>query len=216
MVNYKNAVIYSIRTGDSIYIGSTCSFKSRKAQHKTLIHNENHKSYNLNLYKTIRDNGGQWDMKPYSVFPCENKTQLTIEEERIRVEMKADLNMVSCCFDKEKRKKWCNENKEQIKEVSKKYRDENKEQIKESSKKYRDENKEQIKERMHNWRNNNKQHIKEYGGNWLDKNRERINKQRREKAKVTCECGCVLVERCLSTHRKSKKHFQLLEEKMIE
>jgi hypothetical protein len=98
MVNYSNAVIYTIRTGDSVYVGSTCNFKNRKYHHKICIHNDskNNHIYNCKLYKTIRENDCEWIMKPYKEFPCENKTQLEIEEERCRVELNADLNSKSC------------------------------------------------------------------------------------------------------------------------
>ena len=69
---------------------------------------------------------------------------------------------------------------------------------------------------------------------WREKNDEKIkannklyyqaNKQKFWAAKiknniyekVTCQCGCVVTKGNISTHRKSKKHFQLLEEKMID
>ena len=63
-------------------------------------------------------------MKPHKEFPCENKTQLAIEEERVRVEMNADLNMQSCFgrdkeAGKEKRKEHYEKNKEEILEKMK-------------------------------------------------------------------------------------------------
>ena len=92
MPDYSKSIIYTIRTRDSVYVGSTTNFINRKHAHKRNI-----KDKETKLYKTIRDNNGEWDMKPYKEFPCENKTQLIIEEERIRKELKTDLNMNSCC-----------------------------------------------------------------------------------------------------------------------
>ena len=91
MPDYSKAVIYTIRTKDGVYVGSTTNFIQRKYNHKCNIKTNNYK-----LYKTIRDNDGEWDMKPYKEFPCETKQQLNIEEERIRCELKADLNVQSC------------------------------------------------------------------------------------------------------------------------
>jgi phage-related protein len=91
MPDYSKGLIYTIKTGNSVYVGSTTNFTKRKYRHKINI-----KTDNANLYKTIRENGGEWDMKPYKEFPCENKTQLTIEEERVRCELNADLNMKQC------------------------------------------------------------------------------------------------------------------------
>ena len=93
MPDYSKSIIYTIRSKDSIYVGSTTDFANRKYQHKSSIFKN---IRNSNLYKTIRDNGYDWDMQPYKLFPCENKLELTIEEERVRQELGADLNMVCC------------------------------------------------------------------------------------------------------------------------
>lgn len=134
MVNYSNAVIYTIRTGDSVYVGSTCNFKSRKHQHNSSIHNEKNEKYNRKLYKTIRENDGEWDMQPHKLFPCKNKMEMNIEEERCRKELNADLNSQSCHgYDKEKyaerHKKYRENHKEYFKEYMKQYRIDNKETI---------------------------------------------------------------------------------------
>ena len=138
MVNYKNGLIYTIRTGDSVYVGSTCNFNRRKQGHKESIYNEKKKKYDLKLYKTIRDNDGEWDMKPHKEFPCENITQLSIEEERVRVELNADLNGKKCFITNEElkerdrlnMKKWRLNNIEAVKEREKNYRKQNKKEYK--------------------------------------------------------------------------------------
>jgi hypothetical protein len=96
MPDYSKSVIYTIRSKDNIYVGSTVNFRSRKKQHKNCITNENLKTYNIKLYKTIRDNDGEWDMQPHSIFPCGSKMELKIEEERVRQLLTADLNSQSC------------------------------------------------------------------------------------------------------------------------
>ena len=96
MPDYSKSVIYTIRSKDNIYVGSTVNFRSRKKQHKNCITNENLKTYNIKLYKTIRDNDGEWDMQPHSIFPCNSKLELSIEEERVRQILKADLNSQTC------------------------------------------------------------------------------------------------------------------------
>ena len=57
--------------------------------------NENDKShYNLNVYQVIRLNGGMENFvisKLYD-YPCKNKRALCKEEERMRIEKKANLN----------------------------------------------------------------------------------------------------------------------------
>ena len=127
MPDYSKSIIYTIRTRDGLYVGSTTNFTKRKYHHKCYIK----KKSNRKLYKTICDNDGEWDMKPYKEFPCENITQLNIEEERIRCELKADLNMNLCNgFDmerrKETRKNWRKNNLEKERERSRRNRMKNK------------------------------------------------------------------------------------------
>tara|TARA_R110000787_G_scaffold60747_1_gene137776 strand:+ start:102 stop:887 length:786 start_codon:yes stop_codon:yes gene_type:complete len=100
---YWNSYIYVIRTinkesGEvSLYVGSTIKFDKRKEQHKYAIYNEkSRKDYNRKLYATIRSNSGDWNMEVYKHFRCENRPELEMEEERIRVDLDADLNMKIC------------------------------------------------------------------------------------------------------------------------
>jgi len=184
MPDYKKAVIYKITTGDSLYIGSTCNFTKRKCDHKTNIYNQNCKSYNLKLYKTIRDNGWNWDMKPYKEYPCENKTQLVIEEERLRKELNADLNMYSCATGlsmKEYHKQNYIKIKDKISEKRKEYRIIN-----------RDKN-------------------IEYHKHYQIKNKDKITERKRRK--TICECGCIVSKCCLPKHKRTNKHIELMEKK---
>ncbi len=96
-IDDSKALIYSIvfKTDEPlIYVGSTTNFRERKHKHKTTCYNEKNRDYNFEVYVMIRANGGwdNFDIKPVKEFPCENKIQLVIEEERIRKEMKANLN----------------------------------------------------------------------------------------------------------------------------
>jgi len=95
-IDFQKTVIYTIKTGNSLYVGSTTNFTQRKSGHTNCITNENKKNYNLKLYKAIRANGNEWSMLPHSKFPCNDKIEQTIEEERIRQLLKADLNVRSC------------------------------------------------------------------------------------------------------------------------
>ena len=169
MPDYSKCIIYTIRTPTGLYVGSTCNYTHRKYAHKSSIHYEKSKKYNFKLYKNIRENNDEWEMKPYSEFPCENKTQMVIEEERVRRELNADLNSQSCHIDAEHQKK-------NFTEYQKLYYQENKEQIAEKSKQYREVNKERFAEK----RKQNKQYQKEY----YQKNKERFaekNKQYQKK-----------------------------------
>ena len=134
MPDYSKCVIYTIKTGDSLYVGSTCNFTKRKYDHKSNINNVNYKLYNCKLYKTIRDNGYEWDMKPYNLYPCETKMEMNIEEERIRKELNANLNMCKAYRTEE-------EKKEYMKNYNTLYYEENKDRIKDNVKNYRIKNK---------------------------------------------------------------------------
>ena len=95
-INYAKTIIYTIRTGNSLYVGSTTHYVNRKNQHKSNIYNENDNyKYNYKLYKTIRENG-EWDMQPHSKYQCNDGVEQKLEEERIRQLLKADLNTFSC------------------------------------------------------------------------------------------------------------------------
>lgn len=95
-IDFSNTIMYTIRSKNSIYVGSTTDYVNRKSAHKRNVYNENRKEYNYKLYKTIRENNGDWDMQPYSKYPCNDAVEQTIEEERIRQLLKADLNSQSC------------------------------------------------------------------------------------------------------------------------
>ena len=144
MPDYKKCVIYTIRTGEGLYVGSTCNYNNRKYNHKSTMNNEKSKGYNYKLYQTIRENDGAWDMQPHSEYPCNSKIEMNIEEERIRKELNANLNMNSCfsiLTKQDYNKKHRLANKEKNKEYQKEYRLANKEKNKEYQKEYRLKNK---------------------------------------------------------------------------
>jgi len=145
MPDFSKGLIYTIRTGESVYVGSTTNFTRRKCCHKSKIYNKNGKKYNQKIYQKIRENNYEWDMKPYKEYPCETKLQLEIEEEKVRRELNADLNS-NCCgtglCKSEYLKKRYTDNKDKIAKQCKKYRTDNPEY----QKKYRIDNKEKHSE----------------------------------------------------------------------
>jgi len=136
-MDFSRTVIYTISTGNSLYVGSTTNFTQRKNNHNNCITNENKKTYNLKLYKTIRSNGNEWDMQPHSKYPCNDKIEQTIEEQRIRILLNADLNMRSCGtginyseLDRtEYGKQYYTANKAKIIELCKQYKTDNKDKL---------------------------------------------------------------------------------------
>ena len=95
-IDYSKTVIYTISTGNSLYVGSTTNFTKRKNAHTNSISNVNNSNYNCKLYKAIRANGNEWCMLPHSKYQCNDKIEQTIEEERIRKLLNADLNSQRC------------------------------------------------------------------------------------------------------------------------
>ena len=85
---YENGVIYTIKTDDGLYVGSTIDLSKRKATHKFKAKN-NSKTL---LYQNIRANNYEYVIELHQPYPCLNRTELQIEERRICEELKANLN----------------------------------------------------------------------------------------------------------------------------
>ena len=96
---YQNGLIYTIKTDNGLYVGSTINFIKRKSKHKNSIYNENVKHYNCKLYKNIRENEGVYSIEIYKLFPCNTNDELRIQEEKIRVELNANLNSKNLSLD---------------------------------------------------------------------------------------------------------------------
>jgi len=150
MVNYGKAMIYKIVPKDNnnyCYIGSTCDFKSRKNQHKSMCNNPNSKGYTNSLYKHIRDNGG-WDafeMILIEYYPCETKLELLKRERKCKELYNDNLG---CIFPTRTKKEYQQDNKERIEEYRQKYLEKNKEKIAEQRKEYYEANKKTILEKL--------------------------------------------------------------------
>ncbi len=192
-IDYSKNINYTIRSGKSIYVGSTTNFVNRKNQHKSNIYNENGKIYNLKLYKTIRENNCEWDMLPYSKYPCNDVVEQTIEEERIRQLLKADMNSKSCGTG-------LNHSELGLQEYRKQY-----------GKQYRTVNKDKISEQHKQYRTENKNKLNEYHKQHYMDNKDKILEHMKQK--ITCECGCIVSRTNLPPHRKTKKHMKLMENK---
>ena len=189
MTDYKNTIIYKIQhieKDDLLYVGHTTQFTKRKYKHKKLCKNDQKL-----LYKIIRDNGG-WDMfvmKPIMEFPCENKTQACIQEDKCRIELKANMNSIGCTYNEEK-----------VKVYRKEYKLKNKETINEKNREYYQEHKDERKA----YRESISEEQKIYKKEWYKANKDEINQKRYEK--YTCYCGCEITKTNKSQHEKSKKH----------
>ena len=190
-VNYQSTVIYKIVCDDLTvkycYVGSTTDFTKRKSGHKTCCTNEKVRSYNLKVYKTIRENGGwdNWSMVLIEKYPCENKQQAEQRERFWYEQLNADMNTYRPHITEQELKELQNEaykkyrenNQEKLKEYLKKYNEANQEKLKERKKEYNKKNKDKIKEKQKEYNQANQDKRKEY----CEKNKEKINKKQRER-----------------------------------
>ena len=91
MADYSKSCIYMIKTGNDTYIGSTSDFKRRFRDHNTNIYSDRMKD-NIKLYRTIRENDKKWEIIKLHDFPCDNDTELKIEEKRVYDALQPTLN----------------------------------------------------------------------------------------------------------------------------
>ena len=118
---YQDGLIYTIKTDNGLYAGSTCDFAVRKYKHKSNCFNENGKLYNTKLYQNIRENGGEYSIELYKLFPCNSDEELRTEEEEVRKYLNANLNSQRAFMSEEEKKEYnkeyCKEHREKNKEI---------------------------------------------------------------------------------------------------
>ncbi len=226
MPNYSKTILYKIVCKDTnindIYIGHTTNFNSRKNDHKKNCNNEKNEHYNLKVYQFIRNNGGfeNWEIIKIEDYPCENKLEALKRENYLVKELKSSLNSD---IPGRTYKEWYKDNKKNIAKKMKEYCEKNKEILAEKAKEYYEINKQLIAERMKEYREDNKEIIAKINKEYREKNKEILAKKNKEyleknkeeiyakiNEKITCECGCKISKRNISTHRKSQKHLSLL------
>ena len=165
---------------DLCYVGSTANWKERQRKHKSDCNNENSKKYNNKKYQIIRANGGWQNFKMIQIG---TSAQLTIREaEKIEEDYRVELKANMNTIR-------CYRTQEQTRELAKEYREANKEY----QAKYYTNNTDKLSKQMKEYKINNK---------------DKINAHASEV--ITCECGCQVTRRNLATHKKSKKHINLL------
>ena len=94
------------------------------------------------------------------------------------------------------------------KDCKKKYYQENKEQILEQQKNYYQENKDKIKQQYKKYRDNNKNYYKNYNKNYYQENKDKLLADMNQKVK--CECGASISKCNLNRHLKTKKHLDYI------
>ena len=164
---YQNGKIYKIVCNESgkIYIGSTT-----KSLKKRLIHHKcEYKRYlqGKETYTTsfeIIDNNN-YHIELICNYPCNCRKELETMEGKYIKEIECINKNIPCRSNKEYRKQYYEQNREQKIKQQKEYYEQNREQIREQQKQYREQNREQIRE---------------YDKQRYEQNREKILQQKKE------------------------------------
>jgi len=200
---------------DLFYIGSTANWKARNYTHKHNCTNENSTKYNYKVYQTIRENGGWYNFKMIQIGTREQLTKRQAEEieDVYRLELKASMNGRRCYTTEEQKREYQKEYHKEYYEANeeyfKEYREANKEHKKEINKEYREANKDKIKEYNKDYNTKNKDKIKEHNKKYKEVNKD--NLKAIVSQKINCECGCQVRRDNLSTHKKTQKHLDLVQ-----
>jgi hypothetical protein len=150
MPGYSKTIIYKLINYDYpelVYVGSTTNFTNRKRHHKCNCLNTNN---NLKVYVNIRENGGwyNWNMIKICDYPCNNKREAELEEDKYMMELKANMNMNRASRTPQE---YYEENRDKFKQ----YKEDNKDNIKEYQKEYHKQYSEDNKDK----KNQNKKNI---------------------------------------------------------
>jgi hypothetical protein len=85
-IDYSNTIIYKIICKDpsvkDFFVSHTTNFSQKKHSHKTNCTNSKKKDYNLQIYQTIRANGGwdNWEMLEIAKYNCKDANDARIKE----------------------------------------------------------------------------------------------------------------------------------------
>jgi hypothetical protein len=195
MPDYTKTIIYKLVNydyPDLVYVGSTTNFTKRKQNHKQRCLNPNDKKYNYKVYISIREYDGweNWNMIKICDYPCNNKREAELEEDRYMMELKANMNSHRASRTKQQ------------------YQEDNKEKLQKYFKEYREINKDHYKEYEKQRQEQRQEYMKEYMKEYREKNKETITEKKREK--INCECGCEVVKNDLKRHQRTQKHIDLM------
>jgi hypothetical protein len=231
-IDYSKACVYRLVFNYiTYYVGSTTNFRRRKCEYKRVCSDENREEYERPLYRFIRETGGwseDWCMVLVQEYPdCKSSNELCKYEREHYDFYKPELNINKPCLKEgekdEQQKQYYIKNRDKINENSKQYYTENLDKIKIYSKQYNIENADAIKEYTKQYQKDNadkkREMDKEYYCKNADKKKE-ISKQyytqnvekikEHKKIKYTCQCGVTISNGSTSTHSKTKKHINYL------
>jgi hypothetical protein len=212
--DYSKTIIYKIIPNNSelnyCYIGNTTNVKQRLNNHYSNCININSKSYNILLYKTIRENGGwdEWSLIEIEHFPCSNGTEARQREQYYIMKYNSNLNAVrSYRTEEEKLEQARTEHRtaEQIRDKTKKYYNDNKEMCNEKSKNYYNNNKEYFEQKRKEYYNSHKEELKIKRQIYRQTNIEKIKEKNSEL--INCECGSTITKKSKTRHERTTSHL---------
>lgn len=126
----------------------------------------------------------------------DKKEQIIASKKRYQEENKEEI--------KEKNKVFYQDNKEEIIQKSKEYKERNKEEIVQKNKQYYEDNKEKISGKQKEYYAEHKKEILEGSKQYYENNKEKILE--RIKETYECECGTTSTIQHKARHNRSKKH----------
>jgi len=190
---------------DLVYVGSTKDFNQRKFSHKSRCISSEFK-----VYQMIREHGGweQFDMVELKQIEC---TQLEArqEEDRVRIELNAQLNTFSAVVDIEirnkKMQKYHQSHREEILKRQQGYRQEHLEQLKQQNREYNRIHREQIKQQKQEYCQAHREEIKQKRQEHYQSHREEISQKNKEP--FTCGCGSQITRNMKARHLRTEKHI---------
>lgn len=128
MPDFSKCIIYKIQSKDpqitDVYIGSTCSFSQRKANHKQYTNCDYLRQYQYPLYKFIREHGGydQFEMIPLERYTeCKDHMDKSMRERKWYDEYKLTCNMLNSHIPNRSKKQYYKDNATIFNKKSKEY-----------------------------------------------------------------------------------------------
>lgn len=204
--DYSKGKIYRVvcnETGNTYYGSTIQSLSQRLTNHRSCYNRwRKGKSNYTTIFIILEINN-------YSIvwvedYPCENNYQLQARERHFIENNNCVNKVIPTRTQKEYYKKYYEENKDKILNTVSEYYEENKEQISIRRKQDNQLNPEKRVKQRQKYRVN----ISNYNKEYVEKNKDKIKERHSEN--VICECGAEITRQCLSRHKKTKKHQDLL------
>ena len=166
-MDYSKSIIYKIEhieNDNLVYVGHTTNWDHRKYCHKSNCYNHKGKRFNFKLYQMIRENGGWEKFKMIEVekYPCNDKREAVKRECEVMKELNSNMNMRPSYVSEGEKKRYRLEYFLTNKEKKKEYYEENKDEIKKFQNEYYILNKEVLNKKQKQYNIENNDHIKKY------------------------------------------------------